>query len=160
MERTQPDPTHEDPPQSPLARYGRSSNSIDAQVDQMLRDMAARLEQRRPDAPLTSVGRIALIQVTTMAPPYARRLRALAPEITGLITRRAYAAKLRALVGPAEPTPPPQDLPEPTPWTEDRTATAAEILARARVDYAHGQAQRARADHEDRIHGHEPGGDH
>jgi len=141
MERTQPDPAHEAPS---LARYGRPSARVAAEVRQMLLEIADRLERNRPDEPLTPTGRIALIQATTMAPPLAARLREQAPEITALITRRAYAAQLREIAGPAEPAPE-ADLPETTHWAEDRTATVPQLLERAAADYAHGEAERGRA---------------
>lgn len=156
MERTQPEPAHVAPP---LARYGRPASRLDAEAAQMLREIADRLERNRADEPLTPTGRIALIQATTMSPPLARRLRDQAPEITERITRSAYAALLREIAGPAEPLAQP-DLPEPTPWTEDRTATAGQIVGRAAVDYAREQARRAQLAHQDRVHGNEPGGDH
>lgn len=64
-------------------------------VDEMVGEMADRLEAKRPDEPMTAVGRIALIQATTMDPILAPALRALCPEITAPIIRRDYAAQLR-----------------------------------------------------------------
>lgn len=76
-------------------RYGRGQHLVDSQVRRMLLEMAERLETRRPDEPITAIGRQALIQATTMDPPLARALRAKAPEITGELIRRDYAATLR-----------------------------------------------------------------
>lgn len=81
------------------ARYGRAAAKVDGQVRTMLLEMAGRLETHRPDEPLTTAARIALIQATTMAPPLARALRDQAPEIVGPVIRRDYAAQLREIAG-------------------------------------------------------------
>lgn len=87
-------------------RYGRGQHLVDSQVRQMLLEMAERLETRRPDEPITTIGRHALIQATTMDPPLARALRTKAPEITGEQVRREYAAELRKVsAGMGSPLP-------------------------------------------------------
>ena len=78
---------------------GRGTAQRDSLVRDMLREMAERLETRRPDAPLTTIGRHALIQATTMDPALAPALRARCPEITTPVIRRDYAAQLREIAG-------------------------------------------------------------
>ncbi|EGX60117.1 hypothetical protein SZN_09351 [Streptomyces zinciresistens K42] len=73
----------------------RGQAHINAQVRDMLQQLADRLQTRRPDETLTATARIAAIQATTMDPPLARTLREHCPEVTGPITRSAYAALLR-----------------------------------------------------------------
>ncbi|WPP30017.1 hypothetical protein [Streptomyces sp. CL7] len=77
------------------ARYGRRPGSVDRLVRQMLHEMADKLEKNRPDEPITTIGRHALLQATTMDPPLLRALREVAPEIDGELVRRDYAAQLR-----------------------------------------------------------------
>ncbi|MET7475094.1 hypothetical protein ABZT17_12135 [Streptomyces sp. NPDC005648] len=79
------------------ARYGRAAAQTDQQVRRMLGEMADRLEANRPDEPITAIGRLALMQATTMDPPLARALRSRVPEITGSLLRREYAVQLREL---------------------------------------------------------------
>ncbi|MEU4169470.1 hypothetical protein AB0F46_21665 [Streptomyces sp. NPDC026665] len=79
--------------------YRLAPGQTESHVRSMLRDMAHRLETNRPDARFTAVGRIAIIQATTMSPPLARALRARAPEIATPTTRAAYAAVLREIAG-------------------------------------------------------------
>lgn len=67
------------------------------QVRRMLAQMAARLEANRPDQPITTIGRHALIQATTMDPALTPTLRRHVPEITGSVIRRTYAARLRQI---------------------------------------------------------------
>lgn len=62
---------------------------------QLLGEMAGRLETHRPNATITTIGRHALLQATTMDPPVLRALRQHAPEIDVALTRRQYAARLR-----------------------------------------------------------------
>ncbi|WP_330349604.1 hypothetical protein [Streptomyces sp. NBC_00582] len=100
MERTQSSPPPEAP--SPLARYGRGQAHVDAQVRTMLGEIAERLERNRPDQPLTATARIAVLQATTMDPVLSRALNLACPEITGHITRTAYAARLREIKGGGE----------------------------------------------------------
>jgi hypothetical protein len=95
MERTQSNPPPEGPP--PLARYGRGRASAEAQVRTMLGEIADRLERNRPDQPLTATARIAVLQATTMDPVLGRALNLACPEITGPVTRTAYAARLREI---------------------------------------------------------------
>lgn len=64
-------------------------------VQQLLGEMAGRLETNRPNATITTIGRHALLQATTMDPPVLRALREHAPEIDVALTRRQYAARLR-----------------------------------------------------------------
>ena len=45
-----------------------------------------------------------------------------------------------------------------TPVDEDATATAADLLVRARADYARAQERRDSLDREDRTHGQQVGG--
>lgn len=78
---------------------GRGSGQRDSLVRQMLLEMAERLETRRPDAPLTSVGRHALIQATTMDPALTPTLRERCPVVTAPVVRREYAARLREIAG-------------------------------------------------------------
>ncbi|MFF7142288.1 hypothetical protein ACFZB5_13700 [Streptomyces nodosus] len=47
---------------------------------------------------------------------------------------------------------------QPTPVADDARAAAAELLARAAVDYADAQGRREQLSSEDRVHGHETGG--
>lgn len=68
-------------------------------VRRMLAAMARRCETNRPDEPITAIGRHALIQATTMDPVLTRALRTRAPEITGQVIRRDYAAQLRTIAG-------------------------------------------------------------
>ncbi|MGW6210964.1 hypothetical protein [Streptomyces sp. NPDC055109] len=70
-------------------------------VRQLLGEIADRLETRSPERQLTAVSRIAVIQATTMDPRLGRALREQAPEITGPVTRRAYAVQLRKIAGGA-----------------------------------------------------------
>ncbi|MFE3853407.1 hypothetical protein ACFXPN_20005 [Streptomyces griseorubiginosus] len=65
----------------------------------MLAEMARRCETHRADEPITSIGRHALIQATTMDPVLSRALRKRAPEITGQVVRREYAVQLRTIAG-------------------------------------------------------------
>jgi len=121
---------------SGAGRYGRQHAQTAELVRQMLLEIAERLETRRPDVPLTAVGRIALIQATTMAPPLASALRAKAPEITGPITRRAYAAKLReAAQPPSQP--------------RARAERVAELHDLCDQDFAAAQSRRERQDRPD-----------
>ncbi|MGW5509912.1 hypothetical protein ACWEV9_19370 [Streptomyces albogriseolus] len=77
------------------ARYGRRPGATSRLVRQMLHEMADKLERVRPDEPITTIGRHALLQATTMDPPLLRALREVAPEIDGELIRRDYAAQLR-----------------------------------------------------------------
>ncbi|MBL3669079.1 hypothetical protein JL475_24410 [Streptomyces sp. M2CJ-2] len=77
------------------ARYGRGQALTNRQVHTMLLEMADKLERVRPDEPITTIGRHALLQATTMDPPLLSTLRERAPEIDGELVRRAYAAQLR-----------------------------------------------------------------
>ncbi|MGW0795158.1 hypothetical protein [Streptomyces sp. NPDC002692] len=79
--------------------YRLSPGQTDAHVRQMLREMASRLEKRRPEATFTAVGRIALIQAQTMTPSYAAALRAKCPLVYAPTTRAAYAVLLREIAG-------------------------------------------------------------
>jgi hypothetical protein len=79
--------------------YRLPPGQTEAHVRSMLRDIARRLETHRPEAVFTKVGRLAIIQATTMSPPLARALRAKAPEIHTPTTRAAYAAVLRGIAG-------------------------------------------------------------
>lgn len=81
-------------------RYGRPGLTRDL-VPQMLREMADKLERLRPDEPITTIGRHALLQATTMNPPLLRALREAAPEINDSLVRREYAAQLRQIAGDA-----------------------------------------------------------
>ncbi|MGW0566104.1 hypothetical protein [Streptomyces tauricus] len=74
--------------------YRLSSGQTEAQVDGMVRQIASRLTAHRPEMVLTAAARIAVVQATTMSPPLATALRGRLPEITGQITRAAYAARL------------------------------------------------------------------
>ncbi|WP_320784166.1 hypothetical protein [Streptomyces sp. CRN 30] len=67
----------------------------------LMREMADKLESIRPGETITTIGRHALLQATTMDPPLLRALRALAPEIDGAVVRRDYAAQLRQIAGDA-----------------------------------------------------------
>jgi hypothetical protein len=80
--------------------YRLAPGQTEDHVHGMLRDIARRLETNRPDAVFTKVGRLAIIQATTMSPPLARALRAKAPEIVTPTTRGAYATVLREIAGP------------------------------------------------------------
>lgn len=66
-------------------------------VRRMLAEMAGRLETNRPGQPITTIGRHALIQATTMDPALTPALLAQVPEITGQVVRRAYAVQLREI---------------------------------------------------------------
>jgi len=100
MERTQanaqPEESHRQ--SAALARHGRASASVEAQVRTWLGEIADRLERNRPAAELTATARLAVLQATTMNPVLSRALRIAAPEITEPITRRDYAARLREIV--------------------------------------------------------------
>ncbi|MFI5685876.1 hypothetical protein [Streptomyces sp. NPDC051636] len=82
-------------------RYGRLSSMQRALVKQALGEMAERLETARPDQPITEIGRIALIQATTMDPTLSGALRERVPEITGSVIRREFAQQLREIAGDA-----------------------------------------------------------
>jgi hypothetical protein len=82
-----------------MAGYGRGPAATDHLVRQLLTEMADKLERVRPGEPITTIGRHALLQATTMDPPLLRALRAQAPEITGSLVRRDYAAQLRQIAG-------------------------------------------------------------
>lgn len=75
--------------------HGRPTGQTLAVVEQLLGEMAGRLETIRPGATITTIGRHALLQATTMDPPVLRALREHAPEIEVALTRRQYAARLR-----------------------------------------------------------------
>jgi hypothetical protein len=99
MERTQSDAVPAEPKQSTAtARYGRRTSSVEEQVRTWLGEIAERLEHNRPAADLTATARLALLQATTLDPVLSRALRIAAPGVTGKITRRDYAARLRAIV--------------------------------------------------------------
>lgn len=70
---------------------------IRPQIRRMLAEMASRLETNRPGQPITTIGRHALIQATTMDPALTPALRAQVPEIAGQVVRREYAAQLREI---------------------------------------------------------------
>ncbi|MFJ1657188.1 hypothetical protein [Streptomyces anthocyanicus] len=76
-------------------RHARPTAQTLAVVRQLLGEMAGRLETKRPNATITTIGRHALLQATTMDPPVLRALRQHAPEIDVALTRRQYAARLR-----------------------------------------------------------------
>lgn len=106
MERTQPGPEPEPaalldiPTAHP--QHGHSQATTDALVSTMLTEIADRLEENRPLQPITAIGRLALLQATTMDPCLAPALRAAAPEIPedpGFVVRREYAAQLREIAG-------------------------------------------------------------
>lgn len=78
-----------------MSGLGRGTAQTNRLVGQMLGEMAERLEVKRPAEPITAVGRIALIQATTMDPALAPALRARCPQITGSVLRCDYAAQLR-----------------------------------------------------------------
>ncbi|MFF8485186.1 hypothetical protein [Streptomyces antibioticus] len=94
----QPLPEPPDPRGRTLPAHGRGQAHVEAQVRTMLGKIAARLEHNRPDQPLTATARLAVLQATTMDPVLARALRITAPEITGPVTRAAYAARLRQIL--------------------------------------------------------------
>ncbi|MCF2130146.1 hypothetical protein L1I79_27490 [Strepomyces sp. STD 3.1] len=77
----------------------RTHAQTQALIKQFLGEMADRLETNRPNAPITVIGRQALLQATTMDPPLLRALRAAAPEIEHTRVRRDYAAELRKIAG-------------------------------------------------------------
>ncbi|MEU9245843.1 hypothetical protein [Streptomyces sp. NPDC048385] len=98
MERTQADALPEDlPPSTADPRHGYGQDSTDAQVRTMLGEMADLLEDKRPDEPITTIGRLALIQATTLDPVLSRALGAVVPEITGSVVRKDFAVRLRAI---------------------------------------------------------------
>ncbi|RSR98044.1 hypothetical protein EF913_28350 [Streptomyces sp. WAC04189] len=74
---------------------------IDTTVTRLILEIAERLETNRPDEPITTIGRHAALQATTMDPPLLRALRARVPEITGSRVRREFAAELRQIAGEA-----------------------------------------------------------
>lgn len=76
---------------------GRGAAQQARLVKDMLLELAEHLETRRPDEPLTAVGRHAVIQATTLDPALAPALRAQCPEITDPVIRRDYAAQLRKI---------------------------------------------------------------
>ncbi|MDX5570260.1 hypothetical protein PYK79_52885 [Streptomyces sp. ID05-04B] len=108
MERTQPSPQPEGARRqsTALARHGRATASVETQVRTWLGEIADRLERNRPAAELTAVARIAVLQATTLDPVLGRALRIAAPEVDQPVTRRAYAARLRAIAAgtPTEPS--------------------------------------------------------
>lgn len=120
-------------------RYVRGQAALNAQVQQMLGEMAERLETHRPDEPLTPAARIAVIQATTMAPPLARALRAKAPEITEPVTRRTYAAQLREIAAGDS-------------HVRSRAERVASLHEQCDQDYAAGAKQRGRNGSRDDVH--------
>lgn len=86
--------------------FRRPRPTLEQQMHTMLLEMANKLETVRPGEPITTIGRYALLQATTMDPPLLRALRERVPDIDGEMIRRDYAAVLRDLAGPAA-TPPP-----------------------------------------------------
>jgi hypothetical protein len=80
-----------------LPRYGRGRAHTEAQARTLLGEVADRLERNRPDEPLTATARLAVLQAATLDPVLGRALRIATPEITGPITRVAYAARLREI---------------------------------------------------------------
>ncbi|MFF9215598.1 hypothetical protein [Streptomyces viridosporus] len=86
-------------------RHGPVRPSTDGLAQLLLHEMADKLERVRPDEPITTIGRHALLQATTMDPPLLRALREKAPEIDGSLIRRDYAAQLRSASEVGEPTP-------------------------------------------------------
>ncbi len=79
----------------------RGQALIDATVTRLILEIADRLETNRPDEPITTIGRHATLQATTMNPPLLRALRERVPEITGSRIRREFAAELRQIAGAA-----------------------------------------------------------
>ncbi|MBU5946780.1 hypothetical protein [Streptomyces sp. PAM3C] len=130
---------------------GRSALAVDRLVQQLLREMADKLDRVRPGGSITTIGRHALLQATTMDPPLLRALRAHAPEITGSLIRRAYAAQLRQAAEDMG------DLREDAPVSDDGRVPARVLLARAATDYTRAQDRRDQLSREDRVHGQEPG---
>lgn len=121
------------------ARSRRGTAQRNELVRQMLGEMADRLEATRPDEPITAVGRLALIQATTMDPVLTPALRELVPEITGEIVRRDYGARLREIAdGISRPT-----------TRAERVAVLREECAQ---DYAEGRAQEDLTGHRDDAH--------
>ncbi|MEV1063405.1 hypothetical protein [Streptomyces sp. NPDC050263] len=98
MERTQSAVPEEPQQSTAIARHGHPSASVEAQVRRWLGEIADRLEHNRPAAELTPTARLAVLQATTMDPVLSHALNTAAPEITGPITRRDYAASLRAVL--------------------------------------------------------------
>ncbi|MFZ4206791.1 hypothetical protein ACOZE4_18335 [Streptomyces griseoincarnatus] len=135
----------------PGPRCGRSALAVDRLVQQLLHEMADKLDRVRPGGSITTIGRHALLQATTMDPPLLRALRAHAPEITGSLTRRAYAAQLRQAANEMG------DLRETAPVADDGRVPARVLLARAASDFTDAQARRDQLSREDRVHGQEPG---
>ncbi|MEU3507931.1 hypothetical protein ABZ733_08365 [Streptomyces longwoodensis] len=80
-------------------QYGRVPARSGALVTQMLTEMADKLERVRPDEPITTIGRTALLQATTLDPALLPLLREATPDITGQVIRREYAAQLRQIAG-------------------------------------------------------------
>lgn len=82
--------------------YRLSVGQTEEMVDELVRQIAGRLTTHRPEILLTATARIAVIQATTMTESLSRALRARLPEITGEITRAAYAALLHEALGGEE----------------------------------------------------------
>ncbi|MEU1275304.1 hypothetical protein [Streptomyces sp. NPDC005799] len=82
---------------APNGRYGRPRSQTTTLVRRMLGEMADRLEANRPDQPITTIGRHALIQATTMDPALTRALREQVPEIEGSVIRRDFGTRLREI---------------------------------------------------------------
>ncbi|MEU9149179.1 hypothetical protein AB0D59_01165 [Streptomyces sp. NPDC048417] len=99
MEPTQPSSLPAVPPSRP--RFGRGQAHIDSQVRTMLCEMADRLDSNRADQHLSEIGRLALIQATTMDPVLSRALQEAVPEVSGRtsVVRRDFAAQLREIAG-------------------------------------------------------------
>ncbi|GGX99185.1 hypothetical protein GCM10010515_76710 [Streptomyces fructofermentans] len=70
----------------------------------MVHEIVGRLSTIRPTELLTAVARAAVIQAATMSPVHHPALSARLPEITGDITRAAYATLLRRTPQPSRIT--------------------------------------------------------
>ncbi|MEU9400570.1 hypothetical protein [Streptomyces sp. NPDC048242] len=81
------------------ARYGLTGAVQTALLCQMLGEMADRLEKNRPGQVMSALGRIGLIQATTMDPRLTPALKRLVPEIEGTVVRREFAVRLREIAG-------------------------------------------------------------
>ncbi|MGI5408699.1 hypothetical protein ACQEV9_18135 [Streptomyces chartreusis] len=88
------------------ARPRRGRAQTDHLVEQLLGEMAHRLETNRPGSTITVIGRHALLQATTMDPVLLPALRAKAPDIETVLTRRQYAVLLRQTADAMAATPP------------------------------------------------------
>jgi len=77
--------------------FGRGKALVNAEVKRMLADIAERLQTRRPDEPLTTTARLAVLQATTMDPVLFSALNERVPQVTKPVLRKDFAVQVREI---------------------------------------------------------------